>query len=1046
MARRVDSSTAVDDGSRKETEASQLPPGWELRKSRSRGGLVYYYNTVTGISTWIKPISVSEAQGKYLNEKNGVKLIDKKKSPDRKPSALSLISIQYKEHKDKTSSSSSSGYSQKRKADKIDTSGFSHNKVVKSNFSPELKLSMPEYKVARNKTQPEDSKKSATVYLAKNQVVESSSHDNSKCQEYKVNKKAPKRHFPPDISLVNEAITDTPNSSSVALAAEAASSKKIAKACRRKLTNKPSYDSSQNMLNTSSTVNIGIEGSSEKNSHITSKKVRLKEGVPSTTTLLSDNTNRKDYELGQTDEPECDDFASKGIHSTQSATMRPSLSILDKKKITPIVRKNLSSHDTESIKNSAKNNLSTYNTVNIKQRIRSNISPYNTKNIKTSSTSDLPTSVTKSLKQNNRSNLPTHSTKSLKQSINSDQSTYDTKNINRNDKSDLSTYESLLLSQSSHDKNDPINNNERLYQQQSSYASNINTTSQTIPDYVISPYSLKNSSPRNDNESPLLRDDSIANNISQSSNKITATSIPNRLSDLDIWRHSPENNNWNTSTRSHGKDLWTPEVGSCSLARRQPSPTNAEAEQDIEDMEVDEERLVILSNLQDARVQASSVPDEPRGFLTEAVIQTKLSNPSATSDSVYVTSKRQVILVVDTNILISCLNFLRDVLSYSIQGYEGIVLVLPWVVMQELDFLKNGKGSINNLSVTTSQRAAKAVRFIHSHLMDKNPQLIGQTPVEAREESKLPVECNDDRVLQCCLQFEHKHAGSQVVLLTKDMNLINKAMIMGLKAANNETLWSQLKVPKPQFGNKQISFQERISSTETSDAKIVQLKSLEENEPSHRTSCKQTGEREKFKGSSSIETVKVSRDSSATHIKTAALTAGTSLHEKTLPTEDAVSIPTKVTDEQKRVPQTAAEKTVIMNKFEAVWKLIYDIKSQIGPVLAEGKHHVNYQEAVLLLQVIIPLLTMLKEDFFRCLSLSPVILWEHEDEFKSLCTRLNTFYIQAQNSCTDPSQPIDAFQLINHFCESSNRSLLLAGLEQLSTFITDLNKMFEMCS
>lgn len=46
------------------------------------------------------------------------------------------------------------------------------------------------------------------------------------------------------------------------------------------------------------------------------------------------------------------------------------------------------------------------------------------------------------------------------------------------------------------------------------------------------------------------------------------------------------------------------------------------------------------------------------------------------------------------------------------------------------------------------------------------------------------VKCADDKILNCCLQLQHK--SNDVILLTNDINLSNKALMNGIEAMTSK--------------------------------------------------------------------------------------------------------------------------------------------------------------------------------------------------------------------------------------------------------------------
>ena len=55
--------------------------------------------------------------------------------------------------------------------------------------------------------------------------------------------------------------------------------------------------------------------------------------------------------------------------------------------------------------------------------------------------------------------------------------------------------------------------------------------------------------------------------------------------------------------------------------------------------------------------------------------------------------QEKLYVVLDTNVLVSHLQFLIELKDYAIKGVGRPILVVPWIVMQELDSLKvTGRG------------------------------------------------------------------------------------------------------------------------------------------------------------------------------------------------------------------------------------------------------------------------------------------------------------------------------------------------------------------
>ncbi|KFV56734.1 Transcriptional protein SWT1, partial [Tyto alba] len=142
------------------------------------------------------------------------------------------------------------------------------------------------------------------------------------------------------------------------------------------------------------------------------------------------------------------------------------------------------------------------------------------------------------------------------------------------------------------------------------------------------------------------------------------------------------------------------------------------------------------------------------------------------------TSGLNILVVIDTNIMISHLEFVRSLKSEDIPGVGRLALIIPWVVLQELDNLKKGK-----MLQHVRDKAIPAVQFIYTCLKNQDSKLWGQSMQLASQKIYgLSVENNDDRVLQCCLQYQNLFPQAVVILCTDDKNLCNKAIVSEIKA------------------------------------------------------------------------------------------------------------------------------------------------------------------------------------------------------------------------------------------------------------------------
>ena len=123
------------------------------------------------------------------------------------------------------------------------------------------------------------------------------------------------------------------------------------------------------------------------------------------------------------------------------------------------------------------------------------------------------------------------------------------------------------------------------------------------------------------------------------------------------------------------------------------------------------------------------------------------------------------LVIVDTNILISCLNTV-----VKLMDHEQVVIVIPWMVVQELDSLKNSDNQ------KTAVGARGGVRWLNSTLLSSSSKLKTETAAQSRTvAAKFGSKSPDDKILATC--FQYKEDGHKVILATNDVNLGNKALI-----------------------------------------------------------------------------------------------------------------------------------------------------------------------------------------------------------------------------------------------------------------------------
>lgn len=96
------------------------------------------------------------------------------------------------------------------------------------------------------------------------------------------------------------------------------------------------------------------------------------------------------------------------------------------------------------------------------------------------------------------------------------------------------------------------------------------------------------------------------------------------------------------------------------------------------------------------------------------------SHTHHTPSPTHITQER-LYIVLDTNVLLSHLQFLVELKDYAIKGVGRPVLVVPWVVMQELDALKSNKEK------KVGERARRAIASLHSCFSNRHPRVRGET-------------------------------------------------------------------------------------------------------------------------------------------------------------------------------------------------------------------------------------------------------------------------------------------------------------------------------
>lgn len=140
------------------------------------------------------------------------------------------------------------------------------------------------------------------------------------------------------------------------------------------------------------------------------------------------------------------------------------------------------------------------------------------------------------------------------------------------------------------------------------------------------------------------------------------------------------------------------------------------------------------------------------------------------------------IYVVDTNILLQA--------PYAIESFEDNAVVLPMVVLEELDHFKKAEGEVG----ANARRVIRCLEQIRQKgdllkgvpLGDGGVIRVEKNFVDVKLPGDLAEEAADNRILRVCLGLAQS-CGEQVILVTKDILLRIKAQILGICAEDFTT-------------------------------------------------------------------------------------------------------------------------------------------------------------------------------------------------------------------------------------------------------------------
>ncbi|MDO5410365.1 MAG: PhoH family protein [Lachnospiraceae bacterium] len=138
--------------------------------------------------------------------------------------------------------------------------------------------------------------------------------------------------------------------------------------------------------------------------------------------------------------------------------------------------------------------------------------------------------------------------------------------------------------------------------------------------------------------------------------------------------------------------------------------------------------------------------------------------------------------VIDTNVLIQA--------PYALECFEDNNLVLPMVVLEELDGLKKSdgeKGANARLAVRKLEGYRQKGDLLQGVKLSGGGMLrIEKNYVNVELPPDLPDDKPDNRILKVCKGLSEEENENQVILISKDLVLRLKAQMLGIKAEDFE--------------------------------------------------------------------------------------------------------------------------------------------------------------------------------------------------------------------------------------------------------------------
>ncbi|XP_077291892.1 swt1 RNA endoribonuclease [Arctopsyche grandis] len=233
-----------------------------------------------------------------------------------------------------------------------------------------------------------------------------------------------------------------------------------------------------------------------------------------------------------------------------------------------------------------------------------------------------------------------------------------------------------------------------------------------------------------------------------------------------------------------------------------PVPVVENNESKIKRHKVDDETLSKVQNMECESIVevlpwVSTHADKNQNTTLESIVT---HHPSYTESDC---SADSIIVVIDTNVMLSHIEVIDKLLNISDQSY---CVMIPWRVFCELDNLKSCKRRNLDSGPEVNHLARRALSYLHENL-PKNDKLIGQSLKEASNHI-FPCETADDEILNCCLQ--KAQSNDDMILLTDDKNLCIKAEVNKIKALTH----NQLKLLLDKKSEKKKVMNDLVKATE----------------------------------------------------------------------------------------------------------------------------------------------------------------------------------------------------------------------------------------